>query len=68
MTPEKMAIYEAHFAENKVERDVLLESDPDFIFPVEIPVYFHVISANSTVAGGNIPYVSPVFDLNASKV
>ncbi|KAI0092457.1 metalloprotease [Irpex rosettiformis] len=55
LTPEKLAAYETHFAKHKVEKSVLLESDQDFALEVEIPVYFHVVSANSTVEGGNIP-------------
>ncbi|KAG6848370.1 hypothetical protein H0H93_000802, partial [Arthromyces matolae] len=46
---ETVAAMEKHFQENKVE--TVSKADATF----NIKVYFHVISLNSTAAGGNIP-------------
>ena len=48
---EKVAAYEAHFAAHK------LEANAASLTPLaaSIPVYFHVISKDSTTSGGNVP-------------
>ncbi|KAG6818489.1 hypothetical protein H0H93_004608 [Arthromyces matolae] len=50
LSQETVAAMEKHFQENKVNS--ASEADDRFI---DINVYFHVISENSTAAGGNIP-------------
>jgi hypothetical protein len=44
--------YEAHFALNKVEKPAL---ENEAAASATIPVYFHVISKDNTVSGGNVP-------------
>ncbi|KAI0761713.1 metalloprotease [Irpex lacteus] len=54
-TTEQISAYEAHFAEHKVEKEVFLKSNLSAAASSTIPVYFHVISKDSTTAGGNVP-------------
>jgi hypothetical protein len=50
ISEEKLIAAEKHFQANKVEVD---ETSRPFV--VTIPIHFHVISKDSTAAGGNIP-------------
>lgn len=45
---EERAKFEAHFAENRV-------SLKENAAAAAIPIWFHVVSKDSTVAGGNVP-------------
>jgi hypothetical protein len=51
-TDEKVAAYEAHFAAHKLEKDAASLKP---LASSTIPVYFHVVSKDSTTAGGNVP-------------
>lgn len=52
ISDEQLAAAEAHFAANKVVPNTLRP------FATTIPIYWHVISEDSTEDGGNVPYVS----------
>lgn len=54
-TDEQVLAYEAHFAAHKVEKSV---PHTDAAAAATVSVYFHVISEDSTAAGGNVPYVA----------
>ncbi|KIP09189.1 hypothetical protein PHLGIDRAFT_34585 [Phlebiopsis gigantea 11061_1 CR5-6] len=54
LSAEKVAEFEAHFAAHKVEQKVSTDA-VSAAATVNIPVYFHVISKDSTTAGGNVP-------------
>lgn len=49
---EKVVAYEAHFAAHKIEKDAASLTP---LASSTIPVYFHVVSKDSTTAGGNVP-------------
>ena len=49
ITEAQIAAAEAHFAQHKIEPS-------SFAAAASIPVFFHVVSKDSTVAGGNVPY------------
>ncbi|THH01883.1 hypothetical protein EW026_g915 [Hermanssonia centrifuga] len=49
---EKVLEYEAHFAAHKVEKESF---STDAAAAATVSVYFHVISKDSTTAGGNVP-------------
>lgn len=55
-TPEKIAAAEARFQANKVDGEFSIQA-------ATIPVQFHVISEDTTVAGGNVPYVVQFLEL-----
>lgn len=52
---EKVLAYEAHFTAHKVEKAAFKGEAAQ---AATVPVYFHVISKDSTAAGGNVPWVS----------
>ncbi|KAI0093402.1 Metalloprotease [Irpex rosettiformis] len=54
-TAEQVSAYEAHFAEHKVEKSAFLKSNLTAAASATIPVYFHVVSMDSTISGGNVP-------------
>jgi hypothetical protein len=59
----KFAAAEAHFAANKVSTpapEFISASDEDRKKAGEVSVFFHVIHKDDTVAGGNVPSVSPL--------
>ncbi|KAI0796517.1 metalloprotease [Abortiporus biennis] len=53
ISQEKLVAAEAHFQANKVEKSAFVHIDA--VAAATVPVYFHVISKDSTTAGGNIP-------------
>ncbi|KAH8077879.1 metalloprotease [Cristinia sonorae] len=54
ISDEKILAAEAHFQANAVGPEAFAAFDAEEAAPV-IPVYFHVISKDTTVAGGNVP-------------
>lgn len=52
LTAEQVAHMEADFAAKKVAAPEMS------VASATIPVYFHVIQEDSTLSGGNVPYVS----------
>ncbi len=55
ISDEKLAVNEAHFLANYVPRPASLTNAAA---AATVSVYFHVISKDSTAAGGNIPLVT----------
>ena len=51
-TEAQIQTYEAHFAAHKVEASAF---NVAAAAAVSIPVYFHVVSKDSTTSGGNVP-------------
>ena len=54
LSDEEVAIKEAHYAANYVPK----AHSPSSLAAqtVSVQVHFHVVSANSTLQGGNVPY------------
>ncbi|KAI0347508.1 metalloprotease [Trametopsis cervina] len=52
-TDTQVHTWESHFIANKVEKESFVKTGA--LAGVTIPVYFHVISKDTTTAGGNVP-------------
>ena len=51
ISEERLLAAEKHFSDNAVSKEFFT----DAAAAATVPVYFHVISKDSTVAGGNVP-------------
>ncbi|KAH9894394.1 metalloprotease, partial [Cubamyces lactineus] len=55
ISEEKLLAHELHFQANKVAKDITLNTTS----PVSVNLYWHVVSQDTTLEGGNIPHVFP---------